>query len=174
MDKLVEKCLLTKGEVNKVLAKKGSNIPSWVKWDTNHPDWQLLQTQLIKAIPIISEEIRMEERRDYERKLTLKEEMVTNRVSSEIKKELEEHYQTFDAGGNPIVYLDYKGANGKRKVTNFWNDYWRKRGGEMICSKCGKEEAEWFDLCQMCWEAYCSEEWWRLNVWESPLGVEEK
>ena len=34
----------------------------------------------------------------------------------------------------------------------------------MICSKCGKEEAEWDDLCQMCWEAYCSDEWWRLNA----------
>ena len=33
----------------------------------------------------------------------------------------------------------------------------------MICSKCGKEEAEWDDLCQMCWEEYCSGEWWRLN-----------
>ena len=40
-------------------------------------------------------------------------------------------------------------------------------GKVMICSKCGKEKAEWDDLCQMCWEAHCSEEWWRLNVWQN-------
>ncbi len=42
-----------------------------------------------------------------------------------------------------------------------------------ICSKCGKEEAEWDDLCQMCWEAYCSGEWWRLNVWQNGVIKEE-
>ena len=42
-----------------------------------------------------------------------------------------------------------------------------------ICSKCGKEEAEWDDLCQMCWEEHCSMEWWRLNVWQNPIYREE-
>ena len=42
----------------------------------------------------------------------------------------------------------------------------------MICSRCGKELAEWIfgegeAYCQMCWEAHCSEEWWRLNVWQN-------
>lgn len=37
--------------------------------------------------------------------------------------------------------------------------------------KCGKE-AEWDDMCQECWEAYCSEEWWRLNVWQN--GAQEE
>ena len=41
----------------------------------------------------------------------------------------------------------------------------------MKCAKCD-EEAEWDDLCQMCWEAYCSEEWWRLNVWQNPTNRE--
>ncbi len=34
-----------------------------------------------------------------------------------------------------------------------------------MCSKCNTEKAEWFgiedeDLCQLCWEEHCSEEWW--------------
>ncbi|KKN53802.1 hypothetical protein LCGC14_0598950 [marine sediment metagenome] len=37
-----------------------------------------------------------------------------------IFEEIEEHYQTFDRAGNPIILLDYKGADGSRKVTNFW------------------------------------------------------
>ena len=45
----------------------------------------------------------------------------------------------------------------------------------MICTKCGKEEAEWVfgdeAYCQLCWEAYCSEEWWRLNVWQNGIEV---
>ncbi len=43
----------------------------------------------------------------------------------------------------------------------------------MICSECGKEEAEWDDLCQMCWEGYCSDEWWRLNVWQNGVLYED-
>lgn len=34
------------------------------------------------------------------------------------------------------------------------------------CTACQKEEAEWYFLddayCQLCWEAYCSEEWWKM------------
>jgi len=41
-----------------------------------------------------------------------------------------------------------------------------------LCTKCHKEKAEWLgigddDLCQECWESYCSAEWWRLNVWQN-------
>ena len=41
-----------------------------------------------------------------------------------------------------------------------------------ICTKCHKDKAEWFgigddDLCQLCWEDHCSDEWWRLNVWQN-------
>ena len=38
-----------------------------------------------------------------------------------------------------------------------------------LCSRCKKELAEWDDLCQMCWEAHCSEEWWQLNVWQGGI-----
>jgi len=41
----------------------------------------------------------------------------------------------------------------------------------MICSSCGKELAEWIfgdeGYCQMCWEAHCSEEWFKYNVWQN-------
>jgi len=42
----------------------------------------------------------------------------------------------------------------------------------MICTRCGRELAEWIisedeAYCQMCWEAHCSEEWWRLNLWQN-------
>lgn len=41
----------------------------------------------------------------------------------------------------------------------------------MVCSRCGKKPAEWIvgdeGYCQMCWEAHCSEEWWRLNIWQN-------
>ena len=44
----------------------------------------------------------------------------------------------------------------------------------MICTRCGKELAEWHfgddHYCQMCWEAHCSEEWWRLNVWQNGVA----
>lgn len=43
----------------------------------------------------------------------------------------------------------------------------------MRCSKCHKEETEWDDLCQTCWEAYCSEEWWRLKVWQNGVTRED-
>ena len=29
-----------------------------------------------------------------------------------------------------------------------------------MCTKCGKEPVEVDGLCQMCWEAWCSEQWW--------------
>ena len=29
-----------------------------------------------------------------------------------------------------------------------------------LCATCGKEPQEWGNLCQMCWEARCSEQWW--------------
>ena len=41
------------------------------------------------------------------------------------------------------------------------------------CEQCGKEEAAWDGLCQMCWEAYCSKEWWKLNVWQNGATHEE-
>lgn len=42
----------------------------------------------------------------------------------------------------------------------------------MICTTKGcKKLAEWDfgdeRYCQMCWEAYCSEEWWSLNVFQN-------
>lgn len=48
---------------------------------------------------------------------------------------------------------------------------------DTICSRCGGK-AEWMgigdeDLCQECWEAHCSEEWWRLNVWQNGVGKVE-
>ena len=40
------------------------------------------------------------------------------------------------------------------------------RGGKIMCTKCGKYKAEWDigddNLCQMCFEAYCSDEYWRF------------
>jgi len=33
----------------------------------------------------------------------------------------------------------------------------------MLCSKCGKEKAEWIDLCQECWECYCSKQWCKTH-----------
>jgi len=37
------------------------------------------------------------------------------------------------------------------------------------CSRCGEPHDNWPDdksgmLCQMCWEAHCSEEWWKWMV----------
>ena len=37
--------------------------------------------------------------------------------------------------------------------------------GNMICTKCHQEDAEWIfgddeAYCQMCWEAHCDETWW--------------
>lgn len=37
-----------------------------------------------------------------------------------IMAELEEHYQTFDKSGDPIVNIDYRGANGSRKEIRWW------------------------------------------------------
>ena len=36
----------------------------------------------------------------------------------------------------------------------------------MICTKCHKNEAEWFgidgeDLCQECWEDFCNKDYWK-------------
>ena len=43
----------------------------------------------------------------------------------------------------------------------------------MICTECHKEEAEWDNLCQMCWESYCSKLWWASlgGVYETPEYV---
>jgi len=37
-----------------------------------------------------------------------------------IFEEIEEHCQTFDKDGNPIIYLNYKRADGNRKEINWW------------------------------------------------------
>uniref|UniRef100_A0A6H2A241 Uncharacterized protein n=1 Tax=viral metagenome TaxID=1070528 RepID=A0A6H2A241_9ZZZZ len=43
----------------------------------------------------------------------------------------------------------------------------------MICTKCNKEEAEWDNLCQDCWESWTSELWWASlgGVFETPEYV---
>jgi len=35
----------------------------------------------------------------------------------------------------------------------------------MLCTRCKNEEADWIfgeyeAYCQLCWEAYCGEQWW--------------
>ena len=43
----------------------------------------------------------------------------------------------------------------------------------MICTRCGSKLAEWHfgdeHYCQTCWESHCSEEWWRLGVWQTGM-----
>ena len=45
----------------------------------------------------------------------------------------------------------------------------------MICSICGRELASWHfgdvHYCQLCWEAHCCEEWWRLTVWQNGVQL---
>ena len=46
----------------------------------------------------------------------------------------------------------------------------------MKCCRC-TNEAEWIfgeedSYCQIHWEEHCSEEWWRLNVWQNGQVVE--
>ncbi len=54
---------------------------------------------------------------------------------------------------NPVLYDKSIPCKGMRK---FFEPV-------LLCSKCGKEKREWDGLCQMCWEAYCSAEWWRTE-----------
>ena len=33
----------------------------------------------------------------------------------------------------------------------------------MSCSRCGGPvDIDWDGLCQICWEAYCDEQWWKM------------
>lgn len=42
----------------------------------------------------------------------------------------------------------------------------------MNCTECGKEIAEWdfgeVKYCQMCWEKYCDDEYWKWFCGECP------
>lgn len=43
---------------------------------------------------------------------------------------------------------------------------------ELMCTECNKERADWLgidgnNLCQLCWEVHCSEEWWQNNIWQN-------
>lgn len=45
--------------------------------------------------------------------------------------------------------------------------------------RCGKPSDGWPDtnggeLCQMCWEADCSESWWKMVALLAPVSAEEK
>ncbi|KKL12658.1 hypothetical protein LCGC14_2533570 [marine sediment metagenome] len=46
----------------------------------------------------------------------------------------------------------------------------------MLCTRCKKKEATWDfkdeQFCQMCFEEWTSEEFWRLNVWQN--GIKEE
>ena len=47
----------------------------------------------------------------------------------------------------------------------------------MKCARCGEPSDGWpandgGELCQMCWEAECSESWWRMVEWYSRQAAE--
>jgi len=117
---LLEKCLLTHHQKDASLDKYLELHPQYegIRGSLIMP---ILRAQLEYAIPIISEEIRAEEREDYGRKLKLKEEMVTKRVTEEIKRELEElgtrsYKYAYDYGRFVFEDLD------------IWDAYWEGKG----------------------------------------------
>ncbi len=124
MDKLIEKCLLTNVEMQTIR----NEIIRYVALGSNTGMQALsrdtAKAQLLKAIPIISEEVRVEERRDYEHKLTLKEEVVTKRVAEEIKRELEEEFgvECHISGEVESIHI-HRGTEFNR-----YQAFWKDRG----------------------------------------------